>query len=174
MVGSRPTRKEIGVGFFQQSWQADRIFSRTQAIFFTNSGTQSPFAFCFQHRNSQLLCQPTCAEIRDRIASAADLTGGVNQLPNLFRCRRDDLPIFQRRQLHAQSMIGKCESSTEFTRPFPTSQHIAKKHDCAMDRLRREFILDHAADRGIDVLESDVRNRSDPRRGMSCDLIRES
>jgi hypothetical protein len=50
---------EFCVGFFQQLWQARRIFSLTVAKLFTISGKEPLFTLCNQSGHFHLFRQPT-------------------------------------------------------------------------------------------------------------------
>jgi hypothetical protein len=109
------------------------------------------------------------AEVRYRMPNAADVSGNLDQLPDFFWRRWNYLPVFQGRQPHAQCMVCERETAPECTRSFAARQHIAEEHDGIMNRLWGEFVLNHATDDSIDVLEPNGETVKEPRRGLSWD-----
>jgi hypothetical protein len=52
--------------------------------------------------------------------------------------------------------ICERETAPERTRSLPAGKHVAEQHDSVVNRLRSEFVLHHATDRSVDMLESNV------------------
>ena len=98
------------------------------------------------------------AQVRDRIADAADFLRCLDQCPRFLRCRRNNLAVLKGRLLYALRSIRKSQTAPECAWALPACKHIAQQHYCVVDRLRSEFILDHPADSRVDILEPDTRN----------------
>ena len=97
--------------------------------------------------------EQTCRR-RHTIAHAADFLRYLDQRPCFAPgVGGNDLPYSSGGNSTPNVESAKRHTTPECARSLPAGKHIAQQHYGVVDRLRSEFILDHAADRCVDVFE---------------------